>query len=212
MTDSPQPPDLDPDLWVLADGYEGRLFLVGNPHTHRGRISAWSEALNGPTNVSKYEITDASDAARRWIEGYLSGNEPSAGDFLGIDELAAGELADDDPGLARWRAALKDFRDTGMMPALSRVPTIPFSDAATFDHVPWTWAGGQIWIWTDKAWSVADPQPKLDGALLAGSPCAVRGYHDLIGADGHHAWCVDCGGTTEVFPRRRDADAGDPFR
>jgi hypothetical protein len=200
MTSEYQPPDFDPDLWVVANGYNGRLFLLGNAHTHRGRMYAWSEALKMGTDVSKYDVTDASDAAHRWIEGFLSGNEPSPAEYLGIDELAVAQLNDDDPRWARWQAALADFRETGTMPTLSRVPTIPFADDAAFDHAPWTWAGGQVWIWRDKAWGLADPQPQLDGEDLAGSPCAIRGYHDMDGADEHHAWCIDCGQTTEVFP------------
>lgn len=193
------PPDFDPELWVTVTGYEGRLYLLGNPHTHLGRMYAWSESLKVGTNISKYGITDASDASRRWIEGFLSGNEPGPAEFLGIDALTEAGLSDDDPAYARWRKGLAEYHQTGTMPALAQVPTIPFSANATFDHVPWVLAGGQVWIWMDGAWVVAKPQPALDGGLLAGTPCATRGYHDMDGADDRHMWCVECGETVEVI-------------
>lgn len=199
MTDT-SPPRFDPELWVTAEGYDGRLFLLGNPHTHLGRMYAWSEALRVGTNISKYDITDASAAARRWIEGFLSGSEPGPAEYLGIDPLAEAELSDDDPGYGRWQAALVDYHESGTLPHLARVPTVPFSADASFSHVPWVFAGGQVWAWRGVAWVVADPQPALDGGLLAGSLCATRGYHDMEGGDDdeRHYWCIDCGVTEEA--------------
>ncbi|OGO51758.1 MAG: hypothetical protein A2Z32_10230 [Chloroflexi bacterium RBG_16_69_14] len=199
MTDGPQPPDFDPELWITADGYDGRLYLLGNAHTHLGRIVVWSEAIKAATNVSKYEVTDASAASRRWIEGFLRGNEPGPAEYLGIDELAEADLDSDDPAYARWRAGLAEYYRTGTTPPLAPVPTVPFSEDATFSHVPWIWAGGQVWIWKDCAWVVADPQPALDGGLLAGTVCATRGYHEMDGSDERHEWCVECGETAELF-------------
>jgi hypothetical protein len=83
------PFDIDPELWIEANGYDGRLYLIGNAHTHPGRMLAWSEIGGDATNVSKHDITDASDAARRWIDEFLSGNEPRPAAYLGIDALAA---------------------------------------------------------------------------------------------------------------------------
>ena len=197
MTDT-VPPEFGPDLWVTAEGYRGRLFLLGNAHTHPGRMSALSEALQAGTNISKYEITGASAGARRWIEGFLSGNEPDPADYLGIDALAEADLSDDDPGYGRWRTALAVFRESGIMPHLTRVPTVPFAADARLSHSPWVLAGGQVWVWRAGAWVVADPQPALDGGLLAGSPCATRGYHDMADGDERHYCCIDCGLTEEA--------------
>jgi hypothetical protein len=192
MTDA-IPPHVDAELWVTAEGYDGRLFLLGNAHSHPGRMSAWSEALQIETGISKSDITGASAAARRWIEGFLSGSEPGPAEYLGIDALAESDLSDDDPGYERWRAALAEYRAVGSMPHLSRVPTVPFSADARLDHVPWVFAGGQVWVWQGNVWAVADPQPAVDRGVLAGSLCATRGFHEMTGGDERHYCCIDCG-------------------
>ncbi len=197
MTDT-SPPNVDPELWVTAEGYQGRLFLVGNAHTHLGRMYAWSDELQDGTSISKYEITDASPAARRWIEGFLSGSEPGPAEYLGIDPLAEADLSDDDPAYGRWQAALADYHERGTLPPLTRVPTVPFSADVSLPHVPWVYAGGQVWTWRDGAWGVADPQPALEGPHLVGSQCATRGYHDMEGGDERHYSCIDCGLTEEA--------------
>jgi hypothetical protein len=70
-------PEIDERLWVELTDSEGRWYLVGNPHTFPGRFDVWSREIGSSMTISKSEITNASDAARWWIEGYLSGNEPS---------------------------------------------------------------------------------------------------------------------------------------
>ncbi|NEQ28535.1 MAG: hypothetical protein F6K28_58120 [Microcoleus sp. SIO2G3] len=59
--------------------------------------------------MSKSEIEECSLEARYWIQGFLAGNEPDApvdaeGDYL----------SDDDPKYERWRAAVKQFPETGL--------------------------------------------------------------------------------------------------
>jgi hypothetical protein len=198
MTDDLVPPGFDPELWIEVEGFDGRCYLLGNSHTHQGRMLAWIEHLGVVASVSKYEITDSSESARLWVEGFLHGNEPDPATFLGIDEVAVGLLADDDPATRRWRTALSEFHRSGTMPALVPVPTIPFPDDAGLKPVPWTWAGGQVWNWKDRSWMVADPQPLLDGGLLAGSECAARGFHEMDEFGERHLTCRVCGETAEV--------------
>lgn len=51
-------------------------YIVGNPHTFPGRMSAWCPELARELAFSKNEIFDVSEASRSWIEGFPSGNEP----------------------------------------------------------------------------------------------------------------------------------------
>ena len=106
----------DPNLWVEVDGYPGRLFIMGNPHTFAGRISAWSYDNDESLYFSKSEVTASSDAARWWIEGYLHGAEPSPAAYLVIDPRDVDVMDDDDPRLEQWRDALTHFRESGDMP------------------------------------------------------------------------------------------------
>ena len=106
----------DPDLWVEVAGYPGRLFIMGNPHTFPGRITAWSHDNDESLYFSKSEVTAFSDAARRWVEGFLHGAEPEPAEYLGIDPGEVDEMDDDDPRLEEWRDALATFRETGAMP------------------------------------------------------------------------------------------------
>ena len=198
MSDQASIPAHDQELWVAADGFDGRCYLLGNSHTHLGHMVVWVESLKDVRYISKDEINDASDAAWRWIEGFLHGNEPSAAEYLGIDRRAGADIDDDDPGFARWRVALAEFHQKGTMPSLVPVPSIPFPLDEVHGHLAWTWAGGQVWIWRDASWQVAEPQPALDGTSLAGSVCAIRGYDDLTAEVGdRHAACKDCGYTLE---------------
>ncbi len=198
MADQTRIPAHDPELWIEAHGFDGRCYLLGNPHTHLGRMVVWVESLKDVAHISKDDIENASEAARRWVEGFLHGNEPTPAQYLGIDPGAATDLEDDDPGIARWRAALAEFRQKGTMPSLVPVPSIPFPLDEVHGHLPWTWAGGQVWIWRDASWQVAEPQPALEGTSLAGSVCAMRGYDDLTADVGdRHVACKDCGYTLE---------------
>ncbi len=192
-------PDYDPELWVILEGDESRCYLLGNAHTWPGRMVVWGEEIGRTFAASTYQVTDASDAARRWMDGFLHGNEPTPGEYLGIGEFAASNLDDDDPAFPRWRAALQDFHVNGTLPALQSVPTTPFPRDEIYGHIPWAWAGGQVWTWKDRAWQVADPQPALDGTLLVGSICAERGYSNMEAIGDNHLACVDCGETVEAY-------------
>jgi hypothetical protein len=70
----PRPEAIDEALWVVIGGGEDRCYILGNGHTFAGRISAWSDTIGRGFSFSKGEVVDASDLARAWIDGFLSGN------------------------------------------------------------------------------------------------------------------------------------------
>jgi hypothetical protein len=110
------PGETHPDLWVEVASYPGRLFIMGNPHTFTGRITGWSFDRDESFYFSKGDVTDASDAARWWLDGYLHGSEPEFEQFFALDPSTLGEIDDDDARWAEWRAALQEFRATGKLP------------------------------------------------------------------------------------------------
>ena len=109
----PPPPDLDRALWFEPGCCtEGRHYLLYNPHTFPGRMGAYCEAQDRSFSVSLSEIERASDQARIWIRGFLSGNEPPPPldpEGYTIDDL-------DDPRWEAWRQAIEAFRQTGNWP------------------------------------------------------------------------------------------------
>jgi hypothetical protein len=79
---------------------EGTHYLFGNPHTFRGRMSAWHE--EGYTlNVSREEIVDASEYALVWMDGYFAGSEPPP------------PPTDDPADEEAWNIARAAYRSTG---------------------------------------------------------------------------------------------------
>ncbi|BBH24321.1 hypothetical protein Back11_56660 [Paenibacillus baekrokdamisoli] len=70
--------DFDKDLWfTFKEHCKGKHFIVGNPHTFHGRISAYCPQKNVYFNVSLGEIGDMPSTTKYWIKGFLSGNEPA---------------------------------------------------------------------------------------------------------------------------------------
>ena len=101
-------PELDPDLWFTTEHCEVRHYLLGNPHTFRGRLSAWCPSKRRSFCVSKSEIKDCSRETSYFLKGFLSGQESRApldddGDLL----------PPDDPEYQAWALATELFRRTG---------------------------------------------------------------------------------------------------
>ena len=197
MSDNPAPSETDPNLWVEVDGLDGKLFIMGNPHTYPGRITGWSYEGNHSYYFSKDEVTAASDAARYWIDGFLSGNEPTLAEYLGIGPEQAARLDDDDAAIARWHEALHAFCTTGDFPELVLRPVRPFPSESVDGHVPWLVAGGEVWMWVNGAWSVPDPQPERVRTALVGTPC-IDEEHELEFDGDYYLACVKCGHAVEV--------------
>jgi hypothetical protein len=72
-------------------------------------MEAWCPNKKVDLCASKSEMTDCSIEARYWIQGFLSGNEPDAP----VDELGD-YLPDDYPKREKWRAAVRQFPETGL--------------------------------------------------------------------------------------------------
>jgi hypothetical protein len=111
------PHDHDETLWVVVTDVPGRCFLGGNAHTHLGHIHAWSEDLGKLMTIRKDDVIDASPQARIWIQGFLTGNEPSLAEWLCVtpDEAFVHERHDD-PKFQEWKRELRRFRQRGWMP------------------------------------------------------------------------------------------------
>ena len=108
MTQSPPP--YDEKLWFTMRSHcAGRHYLLFNPHTFPGRMGAWCPTKQVTFYVSKSEMESCSPEAHYWMMGFLAGNEPAPP--RGED---GGYLADDDPQMERWRAAIRQFPETGI--------------------------------------------------------------------------------------------------
>jgi hypothetical protein len=104
----PLPPEVDSDLEFKCAHCNGWHFLVGNPHTFRGRMAAWCQEQQLEITVSLQEMTYISLGASFWIKGFLSGSE-----------LAPPE-SDDPAEEAAWESARREYRSTGEWPRQRR--------------------------------------------------------------------------------------------
>ena len=183
-------PDFDPERWVTAAGYEDRLLLGYNPHVHRGRIGVWSVALGTGTRISASDVIDASPTAAAWIDGFLAGNEPGPHVMFGEQ---AHDLADDDPKMVRWRAAVGRFRATGRWDGGYWVDLVPVVPTEPLVEPVWVRQGDEIWLWDGDRWSEAVPQPEWSSTGPPNTPCEARGAHSPAVVSERHLQCEDCG-------------------
>ena len=186
-------PAYDERLWITRAGVDGRGYLLGNPHTYRGRMAVWFPAIDDQLYVSKCEVVDASPEAGAWIAGYLSGSEMDAHELFG-PEMANAE--DDDERWERWRGLLREYRETGDWLYYRWREPSPFPEGTPLPPYVWTLCGPDVWVWADGAWQHADPQPPLDGRLLAGSLCDRRDRCSMAVVTPDHTICEDCGRVT----------------
>jgi len=104
---------VDPSLWFEPGCCNGPHYLRFNPHVElieRGRMGAWCPTLRRTFTVRKDEIERCSAEALYWMRGFLYGAEP----VPPVDEADNGPLEDGDPRLERWRAAVREFQETGV--------------------------------------------------------------------------------------------------
>ena len=99
--------------WFTYKGCSGRHFILGNPHTFRGRMMGWCPLKERSFFFSKSEVEEDSSEAAAWIEGFLAGNEPppprnGKGD---VDFESAEYLA--------WAERAAEFRASGALPESS---------------------------------------------------------------------------------------------
>lgn len=194
-------PDLDQSLWVVLKGVAGRCYMLGNCHTSKGRIRAWSEQLDRSLCVSRGEVAEASRESAYWIAGFLAGNEPAPSEMFGA---GMHEAPDDDPRWERWRLACDEFRGTGEWPHAPWGHLVPFPPGARFPVTPWALRGDEVWIWNGEGWAVADPQPQRQSDALEATVCLLRGDHEVEQVTSVHTLCIDCGLTSEWIPEEFD--------
>ncbi|MCB9521402.1 MAG: hypothetical protein H6699_11080 [Myxococcales bacterium] len=108
----PMPDDpslsIDEELWFLVDHCgEARHYLLGNPYTFTGRMSAWCPTKQCTFCVSKQEISACSPAARAWIAGFLAGCAPPP------PTDARGDVDVESAAYRRWCEETARFADTG---------------------------------------------------------------------------------------------------
>jgi hypothetical protein len=191
------PDDLDPSLWIEVEGVAGRCYLIGNPHTFRGRMYAYSEGLARDLAVSRADIRNSSTEARYWVEGFLSGNEPDG------DQMFGPAFLDQDDRLAeRWQNALSHFTQAGNWPYGDWILPLPFPAGCEFVATPWFLRADEIWTWSPQGWIKKEPQP-LDPPdyLPPGTHCRDEG-HSMATVTDCHLVCDQCGMTLETTPEQ----------
>jgi hypothetical protein len=195
-------PDLqtsfDASLWIVTTRSGPRGFIVGNCHTHQGRMAATFPDDGSSRCVSKGEVLEASDAAWQWIDGFLSGSEPTASDMYGPGVF---DLPDDHPKLQHWRDAVTEYRQTGSWPYAHWHPRlVPLPTDGLVPSSVWTLRGAEVWAWTGSRWVPADPQPDHRSGWLTASLCRERGRCSGAVVSDVHTVCRDCGRTTFSIP------------
>lgn len=190
-----RPPRVDPEVWV--ENSSGlRHYLIGNAHTHLGRMLAWVDDV-GYTRLSKNEIVSSSARASDWVAGFMAGSEPELEVFLGRMVPLPGEPTPEDE--ARWLRALDHYRESGTLRTLGYVPTLPLPDGVVPGWA-WTVVGHQVYRWDGQAWRVTDELVDPWGAVVARSLCDERGHCSMAALGEDHIVCEDCGSATEVEP------------
>jgi hypothetical protein len=98
-------------MWVrLGEAWSGnptlRWRIVGNGHTHRGRIAVEPIGTSDPpVNISLGDVVDCSAEAKIWLNGFLAGQEAGLNEFLGreVDQVSASEIERWQDWNASWR-------------------------------------------------------------------------------------------------------------
>jgi hypothetical protein len=195
--------EFDRALWVELDGDRG--YISGNAHTHPGRFHVCFPDHGYSTTASVSELTAMSTEARYWLLGFLTGSEPHLYEYVG--RWKAIDLSDDweetEEELVRWTNFCTQFRRHGMHIFLhlrpDRALVITDEERAGINldpWRPWTYVGERVLVpgGPDGAeWVEADPQPEMDGTVLAGSVCAERGHCKFMWLESGWFVCRDCG-------------------
>jgi hypothetical protein len=102
--------EYDVKLWVELDHCLGQHFILGNPHTFKGRIDVYCPSKNIDFCLSISEIQQMSVESEYWIKGYLRGNEPDPPEEY--DEESTVEYFQSSR-YKRWEEIVQNFRRTG---------------------------------------------------------------------------------------------------
>lgn len=99
--------EFDKNLWFTIEGCEGKHYLIGNPHTFRGRMHAWCPQKERSFFVSLSEIEEMSEPSKYWITGFLKGNQPEP------PTNANGDVDFESAEYRRWTESINLFTQTG---------------------------------------------------------------------------------------------------
>lgn len=102
------PTDVDPLLWFMHTGCEGRHYLLGNPHTVPGRLWAWCPVEATSFFVALSEIGERSTETDYWLRGYFHGAEPGP-PAVYYDE----PNGHTHPDYVQWKKSIAHFHATG---------------------------------------------------------------------------------------------------
>ena len=192
--------EFDRALWVEMDGERG--YIAGNAHTHRGHFHVCFPDQGYMRTVTFYELTAMSAEARYWLEGFLTGYEPSVDEYLG--RRIGVDYDPTDEELVRCSNFIKRYLRDGthlrlhMRPDRALVITDEERAEIHLDHWrPWTYVGERVLVADGAEWVEADPQPPMDGPWIAGSVCAEREHDNLMDLESGWTVCCDCGEVTD---------------
>lgn len=113
----------DEQLWFMHEGCEGKHFLIGNPHTFKGRMWAWCPIKQRTFFVSPPEMVEQSVEAKYWVDGFLHGNEPDP------PKNSEGNTEFDSESYRNWQRQCEAFRSKGFWADLTEA-----EDQAVNDH------------------------------------------------------------------------------
>jgi len=181
---------------VLSIRGRGEAVILGNSHTHRGRFKVRIISTGTEVSSSLPDVESASDAARRWIDGFLAGSEPSLYEYLGIDGAGLEPTNED---IVRWKNYCARFRASGLAHDLRRRPTkllqLTREEESELhsDVAPWSLAGEIVWCQNRGRWIAIEPQPSIVAdEFMVGTICASRLEHDLMNTTSDWTVCLDC--------------------
>lgn len=97
---------IDKALSFEHNGCTGLHYILGNPHTHPGRIMGWCEKKQTSFFFSLSEVINPTIETKFWIKGFLAGNEPSP-------PLINGDVDFESEEYKLWQKKLKDFNESG---------------------------------------------------------------------------------------------------
>ena len=97
----------DEKLWFELRRCPGKHYLLGNPHTFRGRIMAWCPTKEKSLFVSKQDMIHVSPESQYWIAGFLAGNE------LAPPVNAESVVDYESAAYKHWQEEIAEFHHTG---------------------------------------------------------------------------------------------------
>lgn len=99
--------NIDEKLWFEYEVCEGKHYMIGNPHTFKGRMFAWCPKKERSFFISKSEILNMSVECEYWVKGFLCGNQPEP------PTDSAGDVDFESKEYKAWTSKVEDFENSG---------------------------------------------------------------------------------------------------